>query len=250
MRIAGESLFNDGIGVVVFLTVLSVAKGDGHSGFVDVAALFCQEAFGGIALGLLAGWIAYRLIKSIDNYQVEVLLTLALVTGSYALAGAIHVSGPLAAVVAGLLIGNGGRRLGMSQKTREHLDDFWELIDEILNAVLFVLIGLEALVLSLRGQLLLAGLIAIPTVLFARLIAIGVPVRLLSTFRPFAPGAVRIMTWAGLRGGISVALALSLPAGPGWAGAREAILTMTYLVVVFSILVQGLTVRRLISAEG
>jgi len=246
-RIAGESLFNDGIGVVVFLAILSAARGDGHAGFAEVAILLGQEAFGGIGLGLLAGWIAYRLIRSIDNYQVEIMLTLALVTGAYALAGAMHASGPLAAVVAGLLIGNRGRRLGMSQRTREHLDAFWGLIDEILNAVLFVLIGLEAVVLSLRGRLLLAGLIAVPVVLLARLVAIGVPIKLLSTFRPFAPKAVRVITWAGLRGGISVALALSLPTDPEWIGAREAILTMTYVVVVFSILIQGLTIKRLIS---
>jgi len=246
-RIAGESLFNDGIGVVVFLTVLSVARGGGEASFTSVATLFVKEAIGGLALGLIAGWIAYRALKSIDNYKVEVLITLALVVGSYALAGALHVSGPLAVVAAGLLIGNEGRRLGMSQRTREHLDLFWELIDEILNSVLFVLIGLEALVVSPRGVLLLAGAAAIPIILLSRAISIGIPVALLRLVRPFARRAVRILIWGGLRGGISVALVLSVPGDtPLWAAAREVLLTMTYLVVIFSILVQGLTIKKLV----
>jgi len=246
-KIAGESLFNDGIGVVVFLTLLDVAAGGGKLDFGHVAALFAAEAVGGAALGLALGYGAYRLLKSVDNYEVEILVTLALVVGGYALAGAIHTSGPLAMVVAGLLIGNHGRQFAMSARTRERLDTFWELVDEILNAVLFVLIGLEVLVLTLSGRYLLAGLIAIPLVLLARLVTVGVPVAILSRFRPFSPRAVRVLTWGGLRGGISVALALSLPhATLEAAAARETLLTITYVVVAFSIVVQGLTIKHLL----
>jgi len=182
------------------------------------------------------------MLKSVDNYQVEVLITLALVMGGYSLATALHTSGPIAIVVAGLLIGNQGRSFAMSESTREHLDTFWELVDEILNAVLFVLIGLEVLLLSFRGEYLLAGLIAIPLVLLVRFISVGLPVMILRRWREFTPGAIRIMTWGGLRGGISVALALSLPAG----SQRDLLLTMTYMVVIFSILVQGVTIKSVV----
>jgi CPA1 family monovalent cation:H+ antiporter len=250
-RIAGESLFNDGIGVVVFLTILKIAQGGTDIGPAHVAGLFAAEALGGIALGLVLGYAAYRMLKSVDDYHVEVLVTLALVMGGYSLANAIHTSGPLAMVTAGLLIGNHGREFAMSARTREHLDTFWELIDEILNAVLFVMIGLEVLVLSLSPLYLLAGLVAIPLVLLARLVTVGVPVAVLQRHRPFAPRAVRILTWGGLRGGISVALALSLPrALGGEANAREPILTIAYVVVAFSIVVQGLTIKKLIRASA
>ena len=241
-KIAGESLFNDGIGVVVFLVLLQVAYGGTEVTAWQVLQLFTVEALGGALFGIVAGYAAYRMLKGVDKYQVEILVTLALVLGGYALANAIHLSAPIAMVVAGLLIGNQGRRLAMSDATREHLDTFWELLDEMANAVLFVLIGLEVVVLTFRGDFLLAGVLAIAASLTARLVCIGLPVGFLKRWRKFSPGVVRIMTWAGLRGGISVALALALPLSP----AREAVLVMTYTVVVFSILVQGLTLPVLV----
>jgi len=249
-KIAGESLFNDGVAVVVFLVLLSFAGGgEGHGGHgqldaMGIAMLFGQEAIGGTIFGLVIGYITFRMLASIDNYQVEVLLTLGLVLGGYALASAIHVSGPIAIVVAGLMIGNKGRKYAMSDKTREHLDNFWELIDEILNAMLFVLIGLEVLVLTFNTQYLLAGVIMIPVVLLIRFISVGVPVSLLKLRQTFTPKIVRILTWGGLRGGISIALVLTLPEGEH----REALLVITYVIVIFSILVQGMTVGKLVKS--
>jgi CPA1 family monovalent cation:H+ antiporter len=243
ITIAGESLFNDGIGVVVFIVLHEIAVGGHQPSFGHISAIFLEEAVGGAALGLALGWITYKLLKSVDNYQVEILLTLALVMGGYALANAIHTSGPIAIVCAGLLIGNHGRSFAMSDTTREHLDMFWELLDEILNALLFVLIGLEVLVLTFTRNLLIAGLLAIPTILFARWVSVGGPVMVMRLWRKFAPGAVTIMTWGGLRGGISVALALSLPASRE----RDVVLAVTYVLVVFSILFQGLTVKRVVT---
>ncbi len=249
-KIAGESLFNDGVAVVVFLALLGIA-GAGHGGghgevtASSVALLFAQEALGGAVYGLFIGYLAFRLLASIDNYQVEILITLALVFGGYELATQLHVSGPIAIVVAGLMIGNKGRKYAMSDKTRLHLDNFWELIDEILNAVLFVLIGLEVLVLTFHPQYIWAGLVMIPISLLARFIAVGAPVSIMRLKTTFTPRLVRILTWGGLRGGISIALALTLPAGE----TREAILVITYVVVVFSIIVQGLTISRLIAKD-
>jgi len=246
-KIAGESLFNDGVAIVLFLALLGIAAGgDGGHGEVtasSIALLFAQEALGGAVYGFVIGYIAFRLLASIDNYQVEILITLALVFGGYALATKLHLSGPIAIVVAGLMIGNKGRMYAMSDKTRLHLDNFWELIDEILNAVLFVLIGLEVLVLSLHPQYIWAGLIMIPITLLARFIAVGAPVSLMRLRHTFTPRLVRILTWGGLRGGISIALALTLPAGE----TREAILVITYVIVVFSIIVQGLTIGKLVA---
>ena len=241
-KITGESLFNDGIGVVVFLAILGIATGENEGSFGAIAHLFLLEAGGGVLLGGVFGFAAYFLLKTIDNYQVEVLITLALVMGVYSLAMSLHMSGPLAMVVAGLMIGNHGRRLAMSNVTRQHLDKFWELIDEVLNAVLFVLIGLELLVLQISGQSLLLGSLAIPIMLGARMIAVALPISILKRFRKFSKGVVPILTWGGLRGGISVALALAIPGGPE----RDVFLTMTYVVVIFSIAVQGLTLRPLI----
>jgi len=242
VQIAGESLFNDGVGVVAFLVCSEITADAGELSAGRISMLLLQEAVGGAVFGFVAGYITYRLLRSVDHYQVEALLTLALVTGGYALASALHLSGPIAIVVAGLLIGNHGRALAMSQTTREHLDTLWELIDEALNGILFVLIGLEILVLTFTPQLLLGGLIAIPVVLLARWMSVGIPIVLMKRWHSFSPGTVTIMSWGGLRGGISVALALSLPTGPE----RTTILVITYVIVVFSILVQGLTIGRVV----
>ncbi len=240
-KIGGESLFNDGVGVVLFLTILEVASGHNVT-TGSVAKLLAVEVVGGLVYGGVIGWIVYMMLKSIDNYQVEILLTLAIVTGAYALAHQLHVSGPLAMVVAGLLIGNHGRRFAMSDRTRERLDTFWELVDEIMNAVLFVIIGAEVLVITYTANFFVAGLIAIPLVLFARWVSVGIPTLLLKTKRTFSRHIIKILTWSGLRGGISVALALSLPQGPE----RSLFLAMTYMVVIFSIVVQGLSVGRFV----
>jgi len=244
-KITGESLFNDGVAVVVFLVILEVATGSHEVTAVWVTGLFMKEVLGGLVFGLLIGGVAYWMLKSVENYQVEVLITLALVTGGFALADALHLSGPIAIVVAGLLIGNHGRMLAMSDEVRDHLDKFWELVDEILNAVLFVLIGLEVLVLTFNRAYILVGIILIPLLLAARFVCVGIPVVILKRFRTFSPNVIKILTWGGLRGGISVALALSLPAGKS----REAILAVTYTIVVFSIIVQGLTIGKLVKSE-
>lgn len=243
-KIAGESLFNDGVAVVVFIVLLGIAASGDEISAGHIALIFLEEAVGGVVFGFAIGWLTYQMLKQVDNYQVEVLLTLALVMGGYALASAIHVSGPIAVVVAGLLIGNHGRMFAMSEHSREHLDTFWELIDEILNAVLFVLIGLEVLVLPFTSDVLIAGLALIPLILAARFTSVGLTITLLRFRREFTPGVIKILTWGGLRGGISVALALSLPAGE----ARDVILAITYIVVIFSIVVQGLSIGRLVKA--
>jgi CPA1 family monovalent cation:H+ antiporter len=241
-KVAGESLFNDGVAVVLFLVLSGVAVSGKPFDAGDAALLFAEEALGGALFGLLIGAAAYGMLKSVDNYQLEVLITLALVSGGYALAHALHLSGPIAMVVAGLLIGNRGRSFAMSESTRRHLDAFWELVDEVLNAVLFLIIGLEVLAVEGETGFLLAGALMIPIVLIARWVSVALPVRILR-HRDLSPDTVKVLTWGGLRGGISVALALSLPPGPE----RELLLTVSYVVVVFSILVQGTTLKRVVS---
>lgn len=249
-KIAGESLFNDGVAVVLFLVLTAIAFGRGHGGEAidagQVAVLFAQEALGGALLGAVAGFVVYRLLRGVDAYVLEVMLTLALVMGTYALAQGLHMSGPIAVVIAGLFIGNRGMRLGMSETTRKHVQNFWHLVDEILNAALFLLIGVEVFAIPFAPDLLPVALLAIPLVLLGRTAAVGIPIGLLRLHRTFTRGAMPILIWGGLRGGISVALALSLPDGPH----KPAILTATYAVVIFSIVLQGLTMGRVVRRFG
>lgn len=242
-KIAGESLFNDGVAVVVFLVIFGIAVNGDPASVEHIGKLFVQEAIGGGIFGFVIGWIALQMLKPVDDYQVEVLITLALVAGGATAAAALHLSAPIAVVVAGLIIGNHGRRDAMTAKTRQHLDTFWELIDEILNAVLFLLIGLEIMITTFTGNHLAAGLIMAILVLGARFIAVSIPVTLLKLRTDFHPHVIKILTWGGLRGGISVALALSIPPGPE----REVIVAITYIIVVLSILLQGLTIQKLVA---
>lgn len=248
-KIAGESLFNDGVGYVVFLVLVGIAfpGGDAHGGgFGDATKLFLQEAVGGALLGIALGWGTYKIMTKIDDYSVEVLLTLALAFGGYQLAMWMHISAPIMAVCAGLLIGDELTSHAMSQKTRDYVEAFWKLIDEILNAVLFLMIGLEVFAIAFSMDAIIAGILSIGLSLLARLVAVFVPITLLRPFREFSEGIVPIMTWGGLKGGISVALALSLPDSE-W---KPLILTVTYIVVLFSIIVQGLTVAPLARRVG
>ena len=240
-KITGESLFNDGVGIVIFIILVALASAGPEAGFniLDAAVLFIQEAFGGALLGFIFGYAAYMALKSIDNYQIEVLITLALVMSIYSAASLLHMSGPIAEVVAGLLVGNHGKRFAMSTTTIDHVEKFWSLLDEILNAVLFLLIGLEVFAIQFRLSYLISGVLVIPTVLAVRFISVSIPISLLRFKREFSTGAIRILTWSGLRGGISVALVLSLPPFQG----RDVLLTCTYIVVLFSIIVQGLTLK-------
>ncbi|MDG1338597.1 MAG: sodium:proton antiporter [Paracoccaceae bacterium] len=243
-KIAGESLFNDGVGYVVFLVLVGLAfPSDDHhgSGLADAATLFVQEAVGGAVLGLVLGWLTFRVMRRIDDYSLEVLITLGLAFGGYELAVYLHVSAPIMAVCAGLLIGDIGMKNGMSEETRQYVDGFWKLIDEILNAVLFLMIGFEVFAIAFDISFVTTGVLSIGLALLARLAAVAVPILILRPFREFSRGVTPIMTWGGLKGGISVALALSLPEGE-W---KPLILTVTYVIVIFSIIIQGLTIAPL-----
>ncbi len=245
-QIAGESLFNDGVGYVVYLILVGLAwPAASHdaeaAGLLTALELFVQEALGGAVLGVVLGWLVFRVMRHIDDYPLEVLLTLGLAFGGYELALALHVSGPITAVCAGLLIGDVGARYGMSEETRRYVDAFWVLIDEILNALLFMLIGFEVFAVTFQADVLLAGAASVLLALAARLIAVSIPILALRPFRNQVRGVIPIMTWGGLKGGISVALALALP-DDEW---KPVILTATYVIVVFSIVVQGLSIGKL-----
>lgn len=240
--ITAESLFNDGIAVVLFALMVEMLVRQEQPSLSHVAALLLREAGGGIGFGLVLGLTTYRMLKSINSYQEEVLVTLAAVVGGYVLANRLHISGPLTMVTAGIILGNHARESAMSTKTREHVDTFWELLDSIFNAVLFVLIGLEAAAISYAHGLLWAGMAAILIALAARFVTVGLPIGLLRNIVRLPQGSWQVLTWGGLRGGISVALALSLPPGDG----RNTVVAMTYIVVVFTVLVQGLTIGRVV----
>jgi CPA1 family monovalent cation:H+ antiporter len=239
---AGESLFNDGVGVVLFTLMMTMAVSGEAPTFAQGTLLLLKEAGGGILLGFAIGYVTYRMLKSINSYQEEVLITLAAVIGGYALASSLHVSGPLAMVVAGLIVGNHGRALAMSEETRVHVDMFWELLDEMLNAILFVLIGLEIVMIDFSNRLALSGLIAIIITFAARFVTAGMPIRILHSAFRLPGGSWKVFTWGGLRGGISVALALSLPHGTE----RDIVVALTYMVVVSSIMGQGLSIGTVV----
>ena len=248
-KIAGESLFNDGVGYVVFLVLVGLAFPSDHAhgnGISDAAILFVQEAVGGAVIGLVLGWLVFRVMRQIDDYPLEVLLTLALAFGGYQLSVWLHVSAPIMAVCAGLLIGDIGAKHGMSAQTREYVDAFWKLIDEILNAVLFLMIGFEVFAVTFDFDVLITGVLSIGLALLARFSAVFIPVLLLKRSQDFSNGIVPIMTWGGLKGGISVALALSLPDSE-W---KPMILAATYIVVIFSIIIQGLTIAPMAKRLG
>ncbi|MEO8583606.1 MAG: sodium:proton antiporter [Flavitalea sp.] len=242
IKVAGESLFNDGVGVVVFTILLEIALyGQDNLTPGHITRLFLQEAGGGIVWGVVIGYAGFYLLRSIDHYQVEVLITIAMVMGGYLFASYLNISGPLAMVVAGIITGNKGKQQAMSDETKDYINKFWELIDEIMNALLFLLIGLEMIVLSFNRQTFWIGGIAILIVLASRFISVFLPTLILSLKRSFERNLLPILTWGGLRGGISVALALSVPRGPF----RDELVSVTFMIVVFSIMVQGLTIGRL-----
>ena len=241
-KIVGESLFNDGIGVVVFLTIFAIAEaGIDNVTIGEIGFLFVEEVLGGIILGLALGYIAYMLMKSIDDYSTEVLITIAIVMGGYGLAQYLHFSGPLAVVVAGLIVGHDTVRDGsMSDITELYVDKFWETWDALLNGILFVLIGLEILILPFERSYIISGIVAIPIILLARWVALSIPIYFYEKKLAFVPNTGLIMTWGGLRGGISIALALTLTGAMD----RDPFLIITYIVVIFSIIVQGMSIGK------
>jgi len=242
-KIVGESLFNDGVGVVIFLTIYQIAQGGHDISALHIAELFFVEVIGGIALGFAIGWITYKLLKSIDDYDIEVIITIAAVMGGTLMAQQFHLSAPLAMVTAGLIVGNDTmRESSMSEITEQYVDKFWELIDILLNTILFVMIGMEILVLTFNSTYILAGFLIIPVLLVARYLSLLLPIKIYAKKLDFVPRTNLIMTWGGLRGGISIALALSLTE----VMERDLFLVITYIVVVFSIIVQGLSVGKLI----
>jgi CPA1 family monovalent cation:H+ antiporter len=248
-KIAGEALFNDGAAVVAFGALLTIAlgvpghpPGELHEGVGSIAGLFAFQGLGGIVFGLATGWIAYRAMAAVDDPMVEILISIGICAVTYALSLRLHISGPIAVVVTGLLIGSHGAEHAMSEKVQEYLFSFWEVVDELLNSVLFLLVGLEVLLLAFDPSHAWIALVAIPIVLAARLVSVAVPISALSIRQSFSAGSIPILTWGGLRGGVSVALALSLPDSE----AKPLILAATYAVVIFSIIVQGLTVKWVI----
>jgi CPA1 family monovalent cation:H+ antiporter len=240
-KIAGESLFNDGVAVVIFLTILSVAKEPEKFAWTDVAILFAREAIGGIICGIVIGYLGFRLLRSIDNYKIEVLITLSIAMGGYSLANFLDISGPLTVVVAGIIIGNHGKKIAFSETTAEYIEKFWELTDEILNAMLFVLIGLELFVVNFPPTYIIIGCISIIILLLSRYVSVLLPAQIVKVKEKISKSTILLLTWGGLRGGISIALALSLKPEMQ----KNLWVTLTYFIVAFSILVQGLTVGKL-----
>lgn len=243
IKITGESLFNDGVGVVVFATILQVIiQGSDHASMGSVLTLFGREAIGGIAAGLVIGYVGYKFMKSIDHFQTEILISLAMVMGGYSLCHFLHVSGPLAMVVAGIFTGYKGLPEAMSDNTRDYLEKFWQVTDDILNSVLFLLIGLELITITFHFYNIIIGLIVAISLVFLRYLSLWIPAKLFRFKNSLENKTLEIMSWGGLRGGISIALALSMPPGEF----KDALVMVTYTVVLFSILVQGMTMEKFV----
>ncbi len=251
MQVEGESLFNDGVGLVIFVTIFTVAFSGVEPTVGGIFKLFLHEAIGGIVFGFILGFVAHLLISATDDGSMEILLTLTIPTAGFILANSLGVSGALAMVVAGIMVGNWTRTKGFSEQSQRYLDHFWEMIDHFLNSLLFLLIGLALLLINVSWQSFILMLIAIPVCLAARYISLLIPYAIFSRFRTYNPYTLKIMTWGGLRGGLAIAMALSIPAQTAMIGdsgmdVRDVILVMSYAVVMFSILVQGLTIEKMI----